>query len=202
MFTVKNSTRGFTLIELLVVITIIGILATGATSVYTSQIQKARDTTRINDIEALKSGVEQAYQDLSFYPAEWSAFKAVATYTQKFPKDGKTGQSASGTSLDYAYMAWPDTNLIVWQQYELSTGFENAGTMTSKWGGDGGGDPLRLEIWVNTIGNNTQISWAQALTSWVANPASVTDSTCVAINGTSVAGWATCGTTTTVMIIR
>lgn len=69
MMTLKNSTRGFTLIELLVVITIIGILATGATSVYTSQIQKARDTTRINDIKALQSGIEQAYQDNSAYPA-------------------------------------------------------------------------------------------------------------------------------------
>jgi type II secretory pathway pseudopilin PulG len=36
-----------------VVITIIGILATGAVTVYTSQIQKARDTTRITDMKAL-----------------------------------------------------------------------------------------------------------------------------------------------------
>jgi len=60
--------KGFTLIELLVVITIIGILATGATTVYTSQIQKARDTTRINDIKALQSAVEQVYQDSGEYP--------------------------------------------------------------------------------------------------------------------------------------
>ncbi len=60
--------QGFTLIELLVVITIIGILATGAVSVYTSQIQKARDTTRINDVKALQSGVEQYYQDTYVYP--------------------------------------------------------------------------------------------------------------------------------------
>lgn len=46
--------KGFTLIELLVVITIIGILATGAVTVYTSQIQKARDTTRISDIKAIQ----------------------------------------------------------------------------------------------------------------------------------------------------
>jgi prepilin-type N-terminal cleavage/methylation domain-containing protein len=44
----------FTLIELLVVITIIGILATGATAVYTSQIQKARDSVRITDIKSLQ----------------------------------------------------------------------------------------------------------------------------------------------------
>jgi prepilin-type N-terminal cleavage/methylation domain-containing protein len=50
----QNKILGFTLIELLVVITIIGILATGATSVYTSQIQKARDSTRISDIHILR----------------------------------------------------------------------------------------------------------------------------------------------------
>jgi general secretion pathway protein G len=60
--------RGFTLIELLVVITIIGILATGATTVFTSQIQKARDTTRITSVNALKGAVEQVYQDTSEYP--------------------------------------------------------------------------------------------------------------------------------------
>ena len=64
----KTLKSGFTLIELLVVITIIGILATGAVTVYTSQIQKARDTTRIKDIDALKGGVEQVYQDSAVYP--------------------------------------------------------------------------------------------------------------------------------------
>jgi len=51
----KLNKLAFTLIELLVVITIIGILATGATTVYTSQIQKARDATRLTDINAIKS---------------------------------------------------------------------------------------------------------------------------------------------------
>jgi type IV pilus assembly protein PilA len=51
----QNTKLGFTLIELLVVITIIGILATGAVSVYTSQIQKARDSTRLTDIGAVRA---------------------------------------------------------------------------------------------------------------------------------------------------
>jgi general secretion pathway protein G len=64
----RNTTKlGFTLIELLVVITIIGILATGAVTMYTSQIQKARDTTRINDQKALQSAIEQVYQDNTEY---------------------------------------------------------------------------------------------------------------------------------------
>jgi general secretion pathway protein G len=65
---IKAIQKGFTLIELLVVITIIGILATGAVTTFTSQIQKARDTTRISDIKALQSATEQSYQDTSVYP--------------------------------------------------------------------------------------------------------------------------------------
>lgn len=92
MSTLKNSTRGFTLIELLVVITIIGILATGATTVYTSQIQKARDTTRINDIKALSAGIEQVYQDKGEYPTITGFSGAVNPYVPKIPQDPKTGQ--------------------------------------------------------------------------------------------------------------
>lgn len=47
--------KAFTLIELLVVITIIAILATGATTVYTAQIQKARDSTRFTDLNAVQA---------------------------------------------------------------------------------------------------------------------------------------------------
>ncbi len=73
---IKTLQKGFTLIELLVVITIIGILATGAVTTFTSQIQKARDTTRISDLKALGGGVEQFYQDTSVYPqgaADWTS---------------------------------------------------------------------------------------------------------------------------------
>ncbi len=100
MFLTKN-TRGFTLIELLVVITIIGILATGGVVTYTSQIQKARDTTRITDVKAVQSGVEQFYQDKSEYPpATYTAtdnttFHGVVTYVPKLPRDPKTGQSCN-----------------------------------------------------------------------------------------------------------
>ena len=70
----KFAQKGFTLIELLVVITIIGILATGATAVYTSAQQKARDSIRQNDILALKSAVEQVFGDDAQYPAVGSLY--------------------------------------------------------------------------------------------------------------------------------
>lgn len=56
-------TKGFTLIELLVVITIIGILATGATAVYSGAQQKARDSIRENDVAAMSSAMELSASD-------------------------------------------------------------------------------------------------------------------------------------------
>jgi prepilin-type N-terminal cleavage/methylation domain-containing protein len=114
--------KGFTLIELLVVITIIGILATGAVTVYTSQIQKARDTTRITSMNALKGGLEQAFQDMSMYPgkaitqAATTSCDASATqsnssvycvvqlgFLNALPRDPKDGKSGNNSSLVYTY---------------------------------------------------------------------------------------------------
>jgi general secretion pathway protein G len=88
-----QKTIGFTLIELLVVITIIGILATGGVVTYTSQIQKARDTTRITDIKSVQSGLEQYYQDKTVYPdTTVASFSGITAYVPKIPKDPKSGE--------------------------------------------------------------------------------------------------------------
>lgn len=155
----KASKKAFTLIELLVVITIIGILATGAVSVYTSQIQKARDTTRINDVEALKSWVEQFYQDKSQYPnVGWTDtefyFTWVITYTPKLPKDPKNWQTCNWdwTNIPvcwYIYWVSSDNNGIEFWEYEISTSYENSWNRLSKWVGDNGEDDLRYEVWLD-----------------------------------------------------
>ncbi len=168
----KNA-KGFTLIELLVVITIIGILAVGGTTVYTSQIQKARDTTRITDIEAIKNGIEQVYQDKGSYPDVTSAgtadapgFKTVNDYNPKFGKDPKSGQSCgagtsiAGTPCDYYYGVAQDTNNIKNQVYRVSTGFENKGNIDSKALGDGGTNNARLELGILSTANNTALDSA------------------------------------------
>ncbi|MDR1945204.1 MAG: hypothetical protein LBQ59_03930 [Candidatus Peribacteria bacterium] len=49
-------------------------MATGSIGVYTSQIKKSRDSTRITSIGDLRTAVEQFYQDASRYPStseEW-----------------------------------------------------------------------------------------------------------------------------------
>lgn len=154
---------GFTLIELLVVITIIGILATGAVSIYTSQIQKARDSTRITSLNALKSSVEQVYQDASTYPLATTFITQVAVYMENFPKDPKHSQPCnsygSGTvDCGFAYVTWNDANGILYWTYELSTAFENTWNITARAATDSWTDNLRLEIWINTSGRNTAVA--------------------------------------------
>ncbi|GEM_PF-999336 len=150
----KSLKRGFTLIELLVVITIIGILATGAVTVYTSQIQKARDTTRIKDINALRGAVEQAYQDDTTYPDGTEVIANLQEYLPRMPKDNKHGQTcnaASGTTAicAYAYRSGDDANGITDGAFEVSTAFENASNRTGKGTGEDSGaqvDDNRIEL--------------------------------------------------------
>jgi prepilin-type N-terminal cleavage/methylation domain-containing protein len=132
---IKAMQKGFTLIELLVVITIIGILATGAVTTFTSQIQKARDTTRISDVKALQGGVDKG-----------ASFSGVQVYVQTLPSDPKSDQASANSVFDYMYNSGPDANNIPLQQYELSTHFEQQGNIDKKAADDNGDDPFRLEV--------------------------------------------------------
>ena len=173
--------KGFTLIELLVVITIIGILATGGVAIYTSQIQKARDTTRINDIEALKSGIEQFYQDKSVYPNTTSTdpnyLTGITTYVPKIPKDPKSGQlcnkgTLNTTGCDYIYAVADDVNGIKYGEYKISTAFENSGNVTWKAANDGWApaEANRYEVGLNLAASNKATgcdrSATVSVTSW------------------------------------
>ncbi len=168
----KNTRLGFTLIELLVVITIIGILATGAVSVYTSQIQKARDSTRLTDVTAIKAWAEQFYQDKAEYPHSSNlpasgdlAFEGIKIYTPKLPGDPKTGNARTLSAFDYIYTVWSDANLISWQDFEVSTTFENQWNIDSKAVGDWWTDSARLEFWIDLSGNDTDVT--AAIDIWV-----------------------------------
>lgn len=173
--------KGFTLIELLVVITIIWILATWATATYTSQIQKARDTTRVNDMKALQSWIEQLYQDSWTYPNAWAvissgwpAFVDVKKYTPKLPKDPKTWQKSNDSSFDYSYSVASDSNGIWFQIYEVSTHFENSGNISSKAASDWWSNNFRLELWISLGTLSSQVNRAWLWASWVDTASSPT----------------------------
>lgn len=187
--------KGFTLIELLVVITIIGILATGATTVYTSQIQKARDTTRINDIKALQTAVEQVYQDTGEYPRP-SKFDdrtvvSAATYLPRLPKDPKNGQTCNNkgkassalAACVYSYVTGPDANNINYWVYILSTWFESLWKVEADWTRDAWEHNWRWEVW------NGLMRLADATTWELDIPLNDPDATCAGMtNGMSATG--------------
>ena len=178
----KYKKKGFTLIELLVVITIIGILATWATAVYTSQIQKARDTTRITDMNAFRWWLEQTFQDISMYPGK-ATTKAATTdcgsvasssdssvdciiqlwFLNSLPKDPKDGQPWNGSSMVYMYnnanLDWVEN-----QQYEISSWVESNWFKSSKAATDWWNDANRIEFWVPWAGIETCTNWTTACT--------------------------------------
>lgn len=202
----KSFKSGFTLIELLVVITIIGILATGATTVYTSQIQRARDTTRIRDMDALKWAAEQVYQAESEYPLATTFVTQMSTYIKRLPADAKHGQNCNGTNAicGYAYITGPDENTIDFGAYEFSTAFESEGNRTGAAEGDGGDDDVRLEqgLQINsslTAGLSTTIAsaLADADVKWACAPGdwavADNDTDIIVINGNPDTVWNECG---------
>ncbi len=171
----KNTNKlGFTLIELLVVITIIGILATGATTIYTSQLQKARDSTRVTSMKALQWSVEQFYSDISEYPST-KTYGSVTTcsqwdwnneldcvidlwYMRKLPKDPKDWQKGASSPLLMNYKVQDDSNWVNNQWYELSEWFEAKASVLSKASKDSWSDKNRLEVWSATDIINTSFA--------------------------------------------
>lgn len=68
-FKKKVTSKGFTIVELLIVIVVIGILAALVVTTYNGVQQKARDTERKTDINALQGQMEAFQAQIGKYPA-------------------------------------------------------------------------------------------------------------------------------------
>jgi prepilin-type N-terminal cleavage/methylation domain-containing protein len=68
MVSLKNRSKGFTIVELLIVIVVIAILATLVIVTFTGIQQKARDSQRQTDINAVDSHLEAFYASNGYYP--------------------------------------------------------------------------------------------------------------------------------------
>ena len=115
---------------------------------YQTQIQKARDTSRISDIKALQAAVEQVYQDTAEYPTKSNFEELTSIYMPRKPKDPLAGYTINGCDFWYHYEVGIDANWIRNSHYKISTCFEHpdniqkrADNTADRWD-----DNLKLEI--------------------------------------------------------
>lgn len=118
MISLKNKSKGFTIVELLIVIVVIGILATLVIVTFAGIQQKARDTQRKTDINALDSHIEAFYASTGSYPtyaqltdATWRGtnMKGLDPATLVDPKGNSIANSnAVVGTYTYGYTAFHD----------------------------------------------------------------------------------------------
>ena len=75
----KNQ-KGFTLAELLVVVAIIAVLVAVSIPIFTSKLEKARETTDIANMRAAKAAATVALLDDNYDTAEYTTSDSGATY--------------------------------------------------------------------------------------------------------------------------
>jgi prepilin-type N-terminal cleavage/methylation domain-containing protein len=117
MVSLKNRSKGFTIVELLIVIVVIAILATLVIVTFTGIQQKARDSQRSTDINALDSHLEAYYAQNGYYPtltnlttASWltANMKGLDPESLVSPKGAAIlGTASSSTQEAYGYVATP-----------------------------------------------------------------------------------------------
>lgn len=117
--------KGFTIVELLIVIVIIGILATLVIVTFSGIQQRARDTQRQTDINAIQSQVEAYNAQTGTYPTlqmlnddNWrnenmKGFPRDALFAPGQKTDGDDGEankpgSGASTTAKYQYLAWTE----------------------------------------------------------------------------------------------
>ncbi|HEX8390519.1 MAG TPA: type II secretion system protein [Candidatus Saccharimonadales bacterium] len=118
MVSLKQRQSGFTIVELLIVIVIIGILATLVIVTFSGVQQKARDSERKTDINAIAGQLEAFYANKGYYPtitdvndATWRTTNEFKIDTKAFVDPSTTAQTTLvngvvGSEKKYYYVAY------------------------------------------------------------------------------------------------
>ncbi len=111
MYSLKKQ-RGFTIVELLIVIVVIGILATLVIVTFTGIQQRARDTARKTDINAVNGHLAKFYTDNGHFPlranvntAAWRTanMQGLDPESLKDPKGAAQTLAAATSATEYGY---------------------------------------------------------------------------------------------------
>lgn len=145
MVSLKNRSKGFTIVELLIVIVVIAILATLVIVTFTGIQQKARDSQRQTDINALNSHLAAYFASNGYYPtlanlqdSSWIStnMKGLDPQALLDPKAAATA-TIQGTAANnaYGYAVTPaacDNAAAATQctSYTLTADLESGGTFT------------------------------------------------------------------------
>jgi prepilin-type N-terminal cleavage/methylation domain-containing protein len=109
----QKKQQGFTIVELLIVIVVIGILATLVIVTFTGIQQKARNSQRQTDINAIASHVEAFYAQYGYYPTlsdlnnatfRASYLKGLDPEALKDPKGAASTIASTATASTYSYV--------------------------------------------------------------------------------------------------
>ncbi len=92
-------------------------------SCYPAQSEKARDTTRVTDLQNIRVSLEQVYQDEMEYPSSLNDANLAFYLPNWAPKDPKEWELINGCTMGYKYEV--STTDIENDTFRLSTCFEN-----------------------------------------------------------------------------
>jgi len=128
MISLKNKSKGFTIVELLIVIVVIAILATLVIVTFTGIQQKARDSKRQTDVNALDSHLEAYYANNGYYPTviDLQSSSFLSTYMKGLDPNALTdpkGSSITGSA--------PASGTYVYSYQASGTGCDNTAASSS-----------------------------------------------------------------------
>ena len=135
--------KGFTIVELLIVIVVIGILATLVIVTFTGVQQKARDSQRQTDINAVDAHLEAFYAENGYYPTladlQDSAFltasmKGLDPAALVDPKGGTIAAATTASAYGYATVGCTTTSASsatnACTSFTLTATLESGGTFS------------------------------------------------------------------------
>ncbi len=142
----KNANKGFSLVELIIVIAIMAVLVGVLAPQFVKQVEKSKQSTDLDNVQAIKTAVEAAAADGDITAATISVKGGTGTGKQVITVTVGSGESLpSGVnaSTNLKSAGWPDStqsfvysfSTYTWVKSDGSTAFASTDTFKNTKGG-------------------------------------------------------------------